>query len=60
MHQRNRTICSAFQKLFKEEKMELYELTVHELMEKLEKNEITSEDIIKSYSKKQEKSIDFW
>ena len=26
--------------------MELYELTVHELMEKLEKNEITSEDII--------------
>lgn len=32
--------------------MELYELTVHELMEKLEKNEITSEDIIKSYSKR--------
>ena len=30
--------------------MELYELTVHELMEKLEKNEITSEDITKSYS----------
>ena len=30
--------------------MKLYELTVHELMEKLEKNEITSEDIIKSYS----------
>ncbi len=32
--------------------MKLYELTVHELMEKLEKNEITSEDIIKSYSKR--------
>ena len=32
--------------------MELYELTVHELMEKLEKNEITSGDIIKSYSKR--------
>lgn len=32
--------------------MELYELTVHELMEKLKKNEITSEDIIKSYSKR--------
>ena len=32
--------------------MELYELTVHELMEKLEKNEITSENIIKSYSKR--------
>ena len=30
--------------------MELYELTVHELIEKLDKNEITSEDIIKSYS----------
>ena len=31
--------------------MELYELTVHELIEKLDKNEVTSEDIIKSYSK---------
>ena len=29
--------------------MELYELTVHELMDKLDKNEITSEDITKSY-----------
>ena len=29
--------------------MELYELTVHELLEKLEKNEITPEDITKSY-----------
>ena len=29
--------------------MELYELTVHELMDKLEKNEITSEQIVKSY-----------
>ena len=32
--------------------MELYELTVHELIDKLEKNEITSEDIVKSYSKR--------
>lgn len=32
--------------------MELYELTVHELIEKLDKNEITSEDIAKSYSKR--------
>ncbi len=32
--------------------MELYELTVHELMDKLNKNEITSEDIVKSYSKR--------
>ncbi len=32
--------------------MELYELTVHELVDKLEKNEITSEDIVKSYSKR--------
>ena len=32
--------------------MELYELTVHELINKLDKNEITSEDIIKSYSKR--------
>ena len=32
--------------------MELYELTVHELIEKLDKNEITSEDVIKSYSKR--------
>lgn len=29
--------------------MELYELTVHELVDKLEKNEITSEEIVKSY-----------
>lgn len=29
--------------------MELYELTVHELIEKLEKEEITSEEITKSY-----------
>ena len=29
--------------------MNLYELTVHELLEKLDKNEITSEDITKSY-----------
>lgn len=29
--------------------MELYELTVHELMDKLNKNEITSEDITKRY-----------
>ena len=29
--------------------MELYELTVHELLEKLEKNEITPEDITNSY-----------
>lgn len=32
--------------------MELYELTVHELIEKLEKKEITSEDIVQSYSKR--------
>ena len=30
--------------------MELYELTVHELVDKLNKNEITSEDIVKSYA----------
>ena len=29
--------------------MELYELTVHELVEKLEKKEVTSEEITKSY-----------
>lgn len=29
--------------------MELYELTVHELIEKLEKNEVTSEEITKAY-----------
>ena len=29
--------------------MEIYELTVHELIEKLRKNEITSEEIVKSY-----------
>jgi len=32
--------------------MELYELTVHELIEKLDKNEITPEEIVKSYSKR--------
>ena len=32
--------------------MELYELTVHELIEKLEKKEITSEDIVQSYLKR--------
>ena len=31
--------------------MELYELTVHELRDKLAKKEITSEDITKSYIK---------
>ena len=29
--------------------MELYELTVHELLDKLDKKEITVEDITKSY-----------
>ena len=38
--------------------MELYELTVHELIEKLDKNEITSEDIVKSYSKRIEEKED--
>ena len=32
--------------------IDLYELTVHELVDKLKKNEITSEDIVKSYSKR--------
>ena len=32
--------------------MELYELTVHELIEKLDKKEITPEEIMKSYSKR--------
>ncbi len=32
--------------------MELYELTVHELLEKLDKKEINQEDIIKSYVKR--------
>ena len=32
--------------------MELYELTVHELMQKLERNEITIEEIIASYTKR--------
>ena len=32
--------------------MELYELTVHELVDKLNKKEITSEDIVKSYEKR--------
>ena len=32
--------------------MELYELTVHELNEKLEKKEITSIDIIENYLKR--------
>ena len=30
--------------------MNITELTVHELLEKLDKKEITSEDIVKSYS----------
>ena len=39
--------------------MELYELTVHELQEKLDKNEITSSDIVKSYvSRIEEKEHD--
>ena len=29
--------------------MEIYELTVHELLEKLEKKEITSQEIVESY-----------
>jgi aspartyl-tRNA(Asn)/glutamyl-tRNA(Gln) amidotransferase subunit A len=32
--------------------MEIYELTVHELLEKLEKNEITKEEILSSYTKR--------
>ena len=32
--------------------MELYELTVHELIEKLDKKEITPEEIVNSYSKR--------
>jgi len=32
--------------------MNITELTVHELLEKLDSNEITSEDIVKSYSKR--------
>ena len=32
--------------------MELYELTAHELIEKLNKKEITSEDIVKSYAQR--------
>ena len=32
--------------------MELYELTVHELIDKLNKKEVTSEDIVRSYSKR--------
>jgi len=32
--------------------MELYELTAHELIEKLNKKEITSEDVVRSYSKR--------
>ena len=31
--------------------MELYELTVHELLDKLSKKEITLEDITKEYNK---------
>ena len=39
--------------------MELYELTVHELKEKLDKNEITSYDIVKSYANRiEEKEAD--
>ena len=32
--------------------MELYELTVHELVDKLKRKEITSEDIVNSYVKR--------
>ena len=32
--------------------MEIYELTVHELLEKLEKKEITKEEILQSYKKR--------
>ena len=32
--------------------MEIYELTVHELIDKLEKKEITSKEIIDSYYKR--------
>ena len=32
--------------------MEIYELTVHELLEKLEKKEITSQEIVESYLKR--------
>ena len=41
--------------------MELYELTVHELRDKLNKKEITSEDITKSYAnriKQKENSVE--
>jgi Asp-tRNA(Asn)/Glu-tRNA(Gln) amidotransferase A subunit family amidase len=32
--------------------MEIYELTVHELLAKLEKQEITKEEILSSYTKR--------
>ena len=32
--------------------MEIYELTVHELLEKLEKKELTSQEIVESYLKR--------
>ena len=32
--------------------MEIYELIVHELLEKLEKKEITSQEIVESYLKR--------
>ena len=41
--------------------MELYELTVHELRDKLNKKEITSEDITRSYAnriKQKENSVE--
>ena len=41
--------------------MELYELTVHELLDKLDKKEITSKDIVESYIKRieeKEKDVD--
>lgn len=39
--------------------MEIFELTVHELMDKLDKKEITSEEITKSYlSRIEEKEKD--
>ena len=40
--------------------MELYELTVHELKEKLNNKKITSSDIVKSYAKRiDEKDFSF-
>lgn len=37
--------------------MELYEYTVHELVEKLEKGEVTSEEITRSYLDRIKKKI---